>query len=655
MSRTTVAAWVSGASIAFWGWQVGQLWPALAIAVAIEAARFVPLRWDLQDRDFNRIADLSSVAFVALSAYQFNERAVHAIYAILALVPFVLAPLVLAQVYCVRGTVRLSALVASLRVPPGAPARREDRDIDLRQGFAFACVICACSGGAEPWYFAGAALLTAALLWPQRPRGRRPWIWALTLLAAVGLGFAAQAGIRRLQYLVEDMAFDWLPDRFQADTDPDRAMTAIGDVGRLKLSDRIRIRVRADDGAPLPVPLTLREAAYDRFEFGAWRATYPYQERIDAVPGTHTWAFGARDATTRSATISVSFSRERGVVPAPVGLRALRADTGIELRRNVYGAMTLEHPAGLVRMHAAFDPGAFEQTAPTAQDLAVPGAYRRDFERIAAEIGLADLAPDAAAARIRHWFAQHFRYSLVQRGRYAWRMPLTDFLLRARAGHCEYFASATVLLARTAGIPARYAVGYVIDEWSALERQYVARARDAHAWAEVWIGGRWRMLDTTPAQWAALEDAQASPTMLWKDLVAWAGYQIDRLRSGEAGVRAHAPWIGAALALYLYVRLRHRRRIRAPRTAAAAAAGDDSAFAQLVRRLSRERVALRAGEPLGTWCRRMMHTPGIRPPPPGLPRLLALYYRARFDPVGLPDPLREQLIRDSAGILRELD
>ena len=35
--------------------------------------------------------------------------------------------------------------------------------------------------------------------------------------------------------------------------------------------------------------------------------------------------------------------------------------------------------------------------------------------------------------------------------------PLADFLLRTRSGHCEYYATATVLLLRAAGIPARYA------------------------------------------------------------------------------------------------------------------------------------------------------------------------------------------------------
>ena len=62
--------------------------------------------------------------------------------------------------------------------------------------------------------------------------------------------------------------------------------------------------------------------------------------------------------------------------------------------------------------------------------------------------------------------------------------PLSRFLLKTRAGHCEYFATATVLLLRELGIPARYAVGYAVHETS---RQRLRRAlRDAHAWCLVW-------------------------------------------------------------------------------------------------------------------------------------------------------------------------
>ena len=44
--------------------------------------------------------------------------------------------------------------------------------------------------------------------------------------------------------------------------------------------------------------------------------------------------------------------------------------------------------------------------------------------------------------------------------------PLADFLLKTRAGHCEYFASGMVVLLRSLGIPARMANGFYGGAWN---------------------------------------------------------------------------------------------------------------------------------------------------------------------------------------------
>src|SRR5262249_14522877 len=44
--------------------------------------------------------------------------------------------------------------------------------------------------------------------------------------------------------------------------------------------------------------------------------------------------------------------------------------------------------------------------------------------------------------------------------------PVEDFLFERRAGHCEYFATAMVILLRASGIPARYVNGYLGGEWN---------------------------------------------------------------------------------------------------------------------------------------------------------------------------------------------
>ncbi len=67
-----------------------------------------------------------------------------------------------------------------------------------------------------------------------------------------------------------------------------------------------------------------------------------------------------------------------------------------------------------------------------------------------------------------------------------------------RRGHCQYFATAAVLLLRRAGHTARCVVGFASDEVG--DRGVVFRGLHAHAWIEVVNAqGRWQRFDPTPA------------------------------------------------------------------------------------------------------------------------------------------------------------
>jgi transglutaminase-like putative cysteine protease len=75
-----------------------------------------------------------------------------------------------------------------------------------------------------------------------------------------------------------------------------------------------------------------------------------------------------------------------------------------------------------------------------------------------------------------------------------------DFLFSTRAGFCEHYASAFVVLMRALGIPARVVTGYQGGEMNAVDGFMTVRQSDAHAWAEVWIENRgWIRIDPTAA------------------------------------------------------------------------------------------------------------------------------------------------------------
>lgn len=63
------------------------------------------------------------------------------------------------------------------------------------------------------------------------------------------------------------------------------------------------------------------------------------------------------------------------------------------------------------------------------------------------------------------------------------------FIFEGKKGVCVQFASAMVILARASGLPARYVEGFVANEFDENSNKYIVRAKDAHAFPEVYISG----------------------------------------------------------------------------------------------------------------------------------------------------------------------
>ncbi len=64
---------------------------------------------------------------------------------------------------------------------------------------------------------------------------------------------------------------------------------------------------------------------------------------------------------------------------------------------------------------------------------------------------------------------------------------IEQFLSIYREGHCQYFASALVMMLRSQQIPARIVAGYHTDEFNELGGYYIARQLHAHAWVEALV------------------------------------------------------------------------------------------------------------------------------------------------------------------------
>ncbi len=75
---------------------------------------------------------------------------------------------------------------------------------------------------------------------------------------------------------------------------------------------------------------------------------------------------------------------------------------------------------------------------------------------------------------------------------------LVDCFLQTKQGYCEYFATAMVMMLRSVGIPARYAVGYLPGKQQS-DGGWRVESDAAHAWVEVYFPTYgWVEFDPTP-------------------------------------------------------------------------------------------------------------------------------------------------------------
>ncbi len=223
--------------------------------------------------------------------------------------------------------------------------------------------------------------------------------------------------------------------------------------------------------------------------------------------------------------------------------------------------------------------------------------------------------------------------------------PLEVFLRERQSGHCEYFATATVLLLRAAGVPTRYAVGYSVSERRGSE--WVARGRDAHAWCLAFLDGRWEELDTTPGSWRERERMAASWWQGFADLVAdgWYYFTWWRQSGGTWRLYVFAASVGA-LGWLGWRQLRGSRWRRSVSRGFQAGPGllppgSDSELYAVVRRWEQLHGPRAAHETLKAWVARLGLGQAL--PARALEEAMELHYRLRFDPRGLDRADRERL------------
>jgi hypothetical protein len=638
-----IPALLLGSALIFWGWQTGLWVLAAVMALVFEASRLIRLRWDLAPKDFGRVSDGCTTLFIILLIYLLmSERSATFIVVVIQWLPVVLFPLLVVQAYSTSEQIDIRKFFV-LRRRFRKQTDRRLTAINLTYPYFAICLVSAAAANVrDSWFYFGVFVLTAFALRTVRSRRYSVLIWISMMTIGGCAGFVGHFGLHGLQLVLEKKGLEWTSDFTTHEPDPFQTHTAIGDIGTLKPSGRILFRVTPD--AQPASPMLLRESTYNRYLSPIWVAMDPDFKPLKPETDKTTWQLADQTTGGRTITVAAPLYKGRGLLKLPDGAFQIERLPVVTVERSKYGTVKVEGGPGVVDYRIHFAGRGVNVSAPTKLDLGIPQKEWPVLNQIRDQLQLDGLPPREILKRVESFFLNEFQYSLVQRDVGRKKSPLSHFLLNSRAGHCEYFATGTVLLLRAAGIPARYSRGYSVHEFSDLENRFIVRDRHAHAWALVYVDGTWHNFDTTPGTWVSLENTAAPHWQILTDLWSWCKFNLSRawwwLR--QSRIFGYLWWLGIPIILIPARRLFRKRRLKRvardnrPTTQKSRMpAGTDSEFYLIEEALAKGGVERPSAETLRNWIGRLPQKQGADRLMAELDSILNLHYRCRFDPNGI--------------------
>jgi transglutaminase-like putative cysteine protease/Na+-transporting methylmalonyl-CoA/oxaloacetate decarboxylase gamma subunit len=284
----------------------------------------------------------------------------------------------------------------------------------------------------------------------------------------------------------------------------------LGEVAQVKQNPQVvmRVRVRQMGGEPHRA-YRWRGVTLNYYDGQSWSETIREPVRVKRISEgfrvtERTWArsYTEQRFFLEPIDINIIFA-----APHPVtvtGLRELYRDGGDGLWTEDHSYFKLDYAVYSdtsvpTDLELAGDNSRDFSRDITQQYLQLPQEHDQRITELAAEITKGASTQIEIARRIEKHLQESYGYTLdlkrVESGD-----PVADFLFHVKAGHCEYFASAMVLLLRSRRIPARLVNGFQTGEYNPAVDIYTVRQSDAHSWVEVYfpIHG-WVAFDPTPA------------------------------------------------------------------------------------------------------------------------------------------------------------
>jgi transglutaminase-like putative cysteine protease len=282
------------------------------------------------------------------------------------------------------------------------------------------------------------------------------------------------------------------------------------------------IRVETDD----PAPSYLRTSVLDEFDGTSWSPSQRDIPPMNRVAGEMPPVPGLSPDTPRvqyESAISISDELDSTWLPAPYPVTEVdvpgdwRFDSRTLDLISFGGLDTRGLSYDVAGLALDPDPEALVAAAPAPRSVfldgtALPDTLPAEIAQLADQVTADGNSAFERAVLLQQWFRQDggFRYSLDEApGSSVEQLEL--FLGTgpgSRVGYCEQFAAAMAMMARSEGIPARVAVGFLRPDPQP-DGSWVYSSYDLHSWPELYFeGAGWIRFEPTPPD----RTADAIPT-----------------------------------------------------------------------------------------------------------------------------------------------
>ncbi len=645
-----------GTIVLFWGWQVQTLWIALGLAAVLEFSRVYKSRFEFTPSDFNKFVDITIVLLAGIIVIALTFEPQKAILIILKWLPLVFSPVIAAQEFSANGTMNSQSfiIIQKKRLKTNI---HDSSEIDISFPYSLFCILSSATANSKgPLFYAGIVLFFVWGLWKVRSRRVSSFLWAACIVMTIVSGYVGHNTIRMTSLRIRQWMMAYYAD-YYADN-PFKNFTGLGEIGKLKLSDKIVLRVSFQDYVKGSTYL-LHKASYNGFAIKNWFAGYGF-ESIENDSDKTFWQINPLAAPSQKMTFYLKSLRKNAVLSLPSGVFSISDMKVSECSKNAMQCVRVENIPSFVKGIVSYTDNLSYDAQPCDQDLFIPKIELPGIVKIAESLRLDKLSDQDILKTIRRYFLKEYTYSLDLKGKQDQITPLQNFLNYTRSGHCEFFATAATLLLRQAKIPARYATGYMAHEYSLLENQMVVRQQDAHAWSKAFIKGQWINFDTTPPSFWEMDREKIKSSVIG-DFFSFLGFKLSQLRheTGAKLMKQYGLWLILPLGLTLFFRLRRSNRITRIKLSDKSFKdkkqdSSDISFYLIENALTLQGFPRHPFETYASWIERIRHHFDNTEIYNTLQSLLLLHNRYRFSRAGLAEHEKRAFDLDIKNIVEKL-